>query len=504
MNTDKINSNSKKVIIIGAGPGGLSAAMLLAYRGFDVEVYEKDSVVGGRNKPLKLGDFTFDTGPTFLLMKFILDDLFKSCNRNSEDYLKFVKLDPMYRIIHRGKEVLMSSNKEKMLEEIRKKFPGNEEGYYRYLKDEHMKYIHLEPCLRKPYLSIKDMITNPFLKAVPYLELHRSVYQSMGKYFKDELLRLCFTFQSKYLGMSPWECPASFSMLSYVEHAFGIYHVIGGLNKISEAMARVAQEHGAKIHLNTKVKKLINHDKKVIGIELENNTKVYADYVVVNADFSYAVTNLMDKNYVKKYSEDNLKKKKFSCSTYMMYLCVDKLYDIPHHNIVFGDNYKDYVEDIFVNYKLPGDLSFYVQNACITDPTLAPKGKSTIYILVPVSNLRAAIDWKEQKYKFRDIVLDQVEQKTELKDLRNHIIKEVIITPEDWQTNFNVYIGATFNLAHTLLQMLYFRPHNKFECLDNVYLVGGGTHPGSGLPTIYESGRITANLITEDTKKTKN
>ncbi|MEM4367881.1 MAG: phytoene desaturase family protein, partial [Candidatus Anstonellales archaeon] len=262
--------------------------------------------------------------------------------------------------------------------------------------------------------------------------------------------------------------------------------------------------YGAKIHLNSEVKRIITEGRKAIGIELKNGEINYADFVVINADFSYSMLNLVDKNLVKKYSEENLKKNKYSCSTFMLYLCLDKLFHIPHHNIVFGESYKKHVDDIFVNYKLPDDLSFYIQNACITDPSLAPKGKSTLYVLVPVSNLRANIDWNKEKKNFRDSVIEQIKQKTELKDLDQHIICEKIVTPLDWHNDFNVYIGATFNLAHNLSQMLYFRPHNEFECLENVYLVGGGTHPGSGLPTIYESGRISANLILDKIKKMKN
>ncbi len=491
------NSQKKKVIIIGAGPGGLSAGMVLAHRGFDVEIFEKDDIVGGRNKPLKIGEFTFDTGPTFLMMKYILDELFELTGRKSSDYLKFFKLDPMYRLVFKNKTINMTSDHKKMAEEIEKIFPGNSKGFEKYLENEEIKLKYLTPCLRKPYLSFFDLMKNPFLKAIPHLELHRTVYQSLSRYFNDEYLKLCFTFQSKYLGMSAWECPAAFSMIAYVEHEFGIHHVEGGLNKISQAMAKVVEEEGGKIHLNTKVKKIINSGKEVTGVMLDNGEIVQADYVIVNSDFSYSVLNLMDPKYVEKYSEKKLARKKYSCSTFMIYLCVDKLYDIPHHNIIFAENYKQNVDDIFKNLKLSDEISFYIQNACITDKTLAPQGKSTIYILVPVPNLRANIDWDKEKEKFRDKVLDAIETRTELKDIRQHIVSERVITPMDWNTDYNVYIGATFNLGHNLTQMLCFRPHNEFECFNKLYLVGGGTHPGSGLPTIYESGRITANIICE-------
>jgi phytoene desaturase len=260
-------------------------------------------------------------------------------------------------------------------------------------------------------------------------------------------------------------------------------------------MAKVATEEGAKIHLNTPVKRITNTGKRATGIVLENGQTVEADYVITNADFSHAVQHLMDPKYVKKYSPKRLARKKYSCSTFMMYLCVDTVYDIPHHNVVFAEAYKKNVDDIFKNFKLPDEISFYIQNASITDPTLAPPGMSTIYVLVPVPNLRADFDWDTEKNRFREKVLTAIEERTELKDIRKHIRAEKIITPKNWEDEYRVHLGATFNLGHNLTQMLYFRPRNAFECFQNMYLVGGGTHPGSGLPTIYESGNIAANMI---------
>ncbi len=485
----------KKVVIVGAGPGGLTAGMILQHRGFDVTIYEKAGVVGGRNAAIKLGQYTFDTGPTFLMMKFILDEMFAETGRNSEDYLKFHKLDPMYRLKFTDKQVLVTDDHEKMEKEIEKIFPGEGKGLASYLKNEEKRMKYLFPCLQKPYSSIFDMMKNPLLKALPHLDLGKSVFNALGKYFKPEKLRFVFTFQSKYLGMSAWECPAAFAMIAYIEHKWGIYHVIGGLNKISDAMAKVFAEEGGKLKLNTPVKRIINSGKKATGVELEDGTIVNADEVIVNADFSYAATSLMDKKQVKKYSPAKLAKRKYSCSIFMLYLGVKKKYDMPHHNVFFAEKYRENVEDIFTRLKLSQQISFYVQNASIIDPTLAPAGKSGIYILVPVASLKGNIDWKKEKDAFKKRVLEEVVARTEMKDLMENIEEELVYTPETWRDDLNVYYGATFNLGHNLSQMLYFRPRNKFECLDNCYITGGGTHPGSGLPTIYESGRIASNMI---------
>jgi phytoene desaturase len=490
---EKIN---KKIVIIGAGPGGLTAGMILAHRGFDVTILEKESVVGGRNAPLKIDGYTFDTGPTFLMMKFLLDEMFDEVNEKSEDYLKFVKLEPMYRLKFFENEVLFSDDHKKTEDEIKKKFPGEEKGLYKFLESEGKRFKYLFPCFQKPYISFFDMLKNPLLRALPHLDIGKSVYQILSRYFKSENLKFCFTFQSKYLGMSAWECPAAFAIIAYIEHKFGIFHVIGGLNKISDAMAKVFVKKGGKLLLNHEVKKIVNNGKKIVSVELKDGRSIEADEVIVNADFSYAVTHLMDEKYVKKYSKEKLSKKKYSCSTFMLYLGVKKKYNIPHHNVFFAKDYRKNVEDIFKRKTLPEQISFYIQNASKTDPTLAPEGKSTIYVLVPVHNLQnSETDWEKEKELFKNKVLQEIIKRTELKDLLENIEVEKIITPKDWRDKYNVYYGATFNLGHNLSQMLYFRPRNKFECFDNCYLVGGGTHPGSGLPTIFESGRISANLI---------
>ncbi len=490
----------KKVIIIGAGPGGLTSAMILAKRGFDVLVFEKEPVVGGRNAPLRVKEFLFDTGPTFLMMKFILDEMFQETGRKASDYVTFTKLDPMYRLKFNGFEINPTNNREAMKKQLADLQPGAEKGYDRFLEKEKMRFEHLFPCLQKPYSSPTAFLNPVFLKSIPHLTVGKSMFEKLGDYFDDEKLRLSFTFQSKYLGMSAWQCPAAFNIIPYIEHAFGIYHVEGGLNAISLAMEKVVHEEGGTIVKDCSVKNLIMDGKTVKGVLLENGEKYFADDFIINADFAYSMTNIVDKNSLRKYTPAKINSYNLSCSIFMIYLGVDKLYQIPHHNIFFANKYRQNVEDIFVNFKISTDNSFYIQNASITDKTLAPEGKSALYILVPVPNNKSRIDWENEKGWFRDNIIKQIEQKTELTDLRKHIEAEKIITPSNWENDYNVFKGATFNLGHNISQMLYFRPRNKFEEFENCYLAGGGTHPGSGLPTIYESARISSNMISQKYK----
>ncbi len=494
MQNKNFNNQPPKIGIVGGGPGGLACGMLLAHNGFDVTLLEKGEGVGGRNALLKAGNFRFDVGPTFLMMKFVLDELFKLCGRKSTDYLKFRLLDPMYQLSFPDFNIQMSSNKEKMKNELNRVFPGNEKGLEHFYSRESKRYQKIMRNLYRDYSSLLSYLSPKLIAALPSLFFSGSIYENLGRYFEDERLRICFTFQSKYLGMSPWECPAAFTMIPFVEHEFGIYHVIGGLNQISKAMATVIEEEGGTVLTNREVEKIVIRGRTANGIQLKGGDTVWFDELVVNADFGYAMTKLIKPALLSKYSSNNIRKKRFSCSTFMMYLGISKKYTAPHHNIIIAEDYRANLDDIYGG-SLSKEYSFYMQNASVTDDTLAPPGKATIYLLVPVPNNFSQIDWGREKEAFKENLLEAVEKRTPMDDIRDHIEVEEIITPYQWEHDYNVYEGATFNLAHNLSQMLYFRPHNRFEELKNLYLVGGGTHPGSGLPTIYISGLVTARLI---------
>lgn len=488
----------ERVIVIGAGPGGLTAAMILAHRGFQVDVYEKRDQVGGRNGALVLdGGFTFDIGPTFLMMLWILEEVFEKTGRQMSDYLDIRRVDPLYRLIYGdGREFSPTHDEAAMKAQMDELFPGEWDGFQRYLAYEKKKLDRLVPCLQVPYGSIFDYARWRLIEALPYLDAHKNLFGHLGGFFGSDPLKLAFTFQAKYLGMSPWDCPATFSMISYIEHAGGIHHPIGGLNRVCHAMAKVVEEEGGTIHLNAPVERILVEGGRTCGVQVAGVAE-RARHVVCNADFGHAMTTLVEPGQLRAWGPAKLDKAGLSCSIYMLYLGVDKRYDIPHHNIFFANDYQANVHDIAHGLKLSDDFSFYVQNACETDPTLAPEGKSTLYVLVPVPNNRSGIDWSSQRTAFRDRVVEALVSRAGLSDLREHIEVETAITPGDWEQERDVYRGAVFNLAHTIDQMLWMRPHNAFEGLPGTFLAGGGTHPGSGLPTIYQSGMISADLISK-------
>ena len=489
-------SSQPKVAIIGAGPGGLASALLLAKSGVDVTVFERSSAVGGRNKVFDRDGFKFDLGPTFFHYPEVIEDIFKAIGLDAHDELNLHKLDLNYRLIFgQGGQLDCTSDLDEMTERIRAlSGDNNANAFRRYVADNRVKLHKSKACLQEPWYGPTDLLSKRAMRVAGVLRPQRSVAGDLMKLFDDDRLMLAMSFQTKYLGMSPFNCPSLFTMLAFLEYEYGIFHPIGGLGSVSERMASIAKDLGVTFRMNEAVESVIMDGKTIKGVRTGKG-EFFADKVVMNADFAQGMTQLFPDSVRKKWTNKKLDGKKYSCSTFMLYLGIDKTYeDLPHHQIYASANYQKNLEDIEKNHKLTReDPSVYVQNACVVDPSLAPEGCSTVYALVPVSHIHENIDWSKEKDAYRDRVLEQIEEKLGFEGLRDHIVTEMVITPEDWGDH--CYRGAVFNLAHGLDQMLWRRPKNQFDEINNLYLVGGGTHPGSGLPVIYESARISSKLL---------
>ena len=284
------------------------------------------------------------------------------------------------------------------------------------------------------------------------------------------------SFQTKYLGMSPFQAPSLFTILAYLEYEHGVFHAEGGLGTITQKMGEIARDLGVDIRLNEPVNDFVFEGKKVVGAITENGTYT-ADKFVMNVDFATGMKGLIPDKLRKKWSNKKLDEKSYSCSTYMLYLGLDKLYDTPHHQIYAAKDYQKNLKEVTENKVTWDDPSIYVQNACVTDPTMAPEGHSTIYVLVPASSSHEGIDWEEIKDEYMDVILAQMEN-LGFEGIKDHIVSQTIVTPDDWASR-DIYKGAVFNLAHGLDQMLWRRPQNKFEELESLYLVGGGLIQGA-------------------------
>ncbi len=489
---------SKRVLIVGAGPGGLATAMLLAKAGLDVTVVEKEPRVGGRTSAIEGDGFRFDLGPTFFLYPQILDEIFAAVGRDLRREVPMKRLDPQYRLVFgAGGELLCSSDTERMVAEIAKLSPADAPQFRRFMAYNRVKLEKFAPCLQTPFLSWTDLMQVRLLAVLPYLKPWKSLHAELAEYFSDPRLQLAFTFQSKYLGMSPFQCPSLFSILSFLEYEHGIWHPIGGCNALSRGMARVAAELGVTLRLNEPVEEILFDGRRAVGVRTAQGEH-RADAVVVNADFGHAMKTLIPNGLRRRWSDETLATKQFSCSTFMMYLGIEGQCDqLQHHNIFVAENYRQNLHEIESRHVLTADPSFYVENPSRTDDTMAPPGHSALYVLIPVSHQHPNIDWTKERARYRQVALRQL-AKLGLTDIEKRIRFERIVTPAEWENKVGIYKGATFNLAHNLGQMLHLRPRNRFEEFERMYLVGGGTHPGSGLPVIFESARISAKLLLED------
>lgn len=510
------------VAIVGAGPGGLASAMLLGASGFDVTVYEAGPMVGGRTAHVvATGDdgltYRFDKGPTFFMMPYVLDEVFAAAGTRLCDHVELHRLDPMYRLVlgreraGRRDDVMLDATQDvdAMCARLAAIHPRDGEAFRRFLSDNRFKLRHSESILRNPMRSPLDLfgpeVWRDALRVGPVLKPWQTVHQQLGAYFEHPLVKLAVSFQSKYLGMSPFECPSLFTILPFIEYEYGIWHPVGGCHALMRAMAKVAASMGVKIHCDAPVEQVVFHGAgasgpRASGVKIASSPHAGThahEHVILNADATWALKHLIPREVATRahasYEPQRLDAKKYSCSTFMLYLGVDGEVDLPHHTIYVSASYEENLRDICERGVLSEDPSVYVCNPSKLDPTLAPKGKSSIYLLVPTPNCDGKVDWSEAAPRLREEALDQVRRRMGV-DLRNRIRCEVMYTPETWK-QANINKGATFNLAHNLGQMLHNRPQNKLQGFDNVYLVGGGTHPGSGLPTIFLSAQISARML---------
>ncbi len=477
--------------------------MLMAQAGAEVTVFERHAKVGGRSAtldaPSPAGSFRFDTGPTFFLYPKVLADIFAACGRRLEDEVDLIRLDPQYHLIFEaGGEIRATNDLDRLATEIGRFATADAAALPRFMADNRAKLAAFKPILESPFHGALDLLRPDMLRSLKLMRPHRTVDSDLASYFSDERVRLAFSFQSKYLGMSPFRCPSLFTILSFMEYEFGVFHPRGGCGAVMTAMERVARSMGVRFRMAEPVREITFAGRRATGVRTDAGVEA-VDALVINADFAQAMSTLVPDRLRRRWTDRKLAGKKFSCSTFMLYLGIKgDLPDLAHHTILLARDYRRNIAEIEAGVAPPEEPSLYVQNACVTDPALAPPGCSTLYVLVPVGNrVGEGVDWAAEKARYRALVLRRLEA-LGISGIEERIVFEQVLTPSDWEADLNIFRGATFNLAHSLRQMLHWRPRNRFEDLDGVYLVGGGTHPGSGLPVIFEGARITSKLMVDD------
>jgi phytoene desaturase len=492
---------SQRIVIVGAGPGGMATAMRLAAAGYQVAIYEAADRVGGRMRGLELGPYQFDSGPTILQLPRIYDELFAACGLRFSDYVRLIRLDPNTRIkFWDGTHLDLSSDLAAFKAQLASFGPelpaAFERWYVEHLRKDVVGYgPYLGSPVRPPlgYLRPREIAA-----ALPFRPWE-SLYDHFKRFFSDERVVYALGYQAKYLGMHPTACSSVFSLVTFLEFHYGIWHPEGGFRALARGLARAAQDLGVALHLGRPVQQVLVEDGRATGLLMADGERIAADAVVVNADFGHAVTTLLPEGARGPYSDRRLGKMEFSCSTFMLYLGVDRRWEqLPHHQLYLSPNIRR-ADPLWAKSAVldEEDPSFYVCNPTIVDPANAPAGHSTLFVLVPVPNLRHAVDWAAKRGPYRELILRQM-AKLGYEDVERHIVAEHCYTAETWRDEHRTYLGAVFNLIHSWTQLGPLRPHIRHSGARGLYWIGGAVHPGSGLLTIMEAAKSAVQFIGED------
>ena len=491
----------KKVIIIGAGTSGLASGIRLLNQGFHVDIYEKNSQVGGRMYQIKEKGFTFDVGPTIVLMPEVYRELFLDTNVKPEDYIDMRLLEPMNTIHYPdGSLMQISSNLTKFVQQLESFSEQETIGYLKYLADVYERYIIAKHAfLEKSYRKPSDFFNLSSMKNLLKLRTLNSAYQSISHFIHDDKLRKALSFQTLYIGVSPFSGPSIYTIIPMIELLYGVWYIKGGMYQMAKAMERRFLEMGGKLHLNAAVDEIIIEHGVATGIKIQDKV-IHGDMVLSNADFPWTMKHLVKHPQFKgSYTDQKIDKMQYSSSALILYLGLNKKYPTTVHQIHFAHDFKKNIQDLF-EFNIPEDPSFYLYSPTQVDESLAPKGKEVLYVLIPVPSLhKGNITWDDSQItSLRNLVMERIKTIKGFEDILEHIEVERHFTPEDFKKTFNLEYGATFGLKPTIRQSLYFRPQATSKHVKNLYFVGSSNHPGAGVPIVLMSAKIVTNEIVRD------
>ena len=486
------------ILVIGAGIGGIAIAARLARHGCQVTMVEKRERAGGRCDHLVKDGHHFDTGPTLFLMPEIFAQAFADLGECMEDHLHLRRVDPSYGIhFNDGSSLTLTSDLNAMQVQLEALEPGSFGGLLSYLSEGHLYYqLVLSHIVGRNFRNLLEYFSPRNLLLIFRLKALAKHYNMVGDYFSDPRLRIAFTFQDMYVGLSPYEAPATYSLLQYAELTGGVWLPMGGMYRIVEALTGIAEKSGVRFMYNAPVKQINVDGRQATGVTLADGQQIEADVVVANADLPYVYRCLLPDDG----TSDRLERKRYTYSTVTFCWGVDKQYpQLRPHNVFIARDFRQSLKHVFQDLTLPDEPSFYVNAPVRVDPSLAPEGQDTLTAVVPVGHINDAApqDWVAIEKRARQLVLQRL-ARIGVSDLEEHIKFEVSYTPRDWQSRYNLTKGAGYGLSHTFLQMGYLRPRNRHARYRNLYFVGASTHPGAGLPTVLISARLTTERILED------
>lgn len=492
------SARARRAIVIGAGVGGLATAVRLAHAGFRVKVLEQHAEPGGRAGVWRSEGFTFDTGPSMVMMRECWDELFGLVGRRLEDYLSLVQCDPCYRLhFADGSTLEMTSTVNRLLERFEAFEPGVRGRALQWLADTGELYQRgidfISRNMHRPQamLRVGSMGLKHGTRALGDLQT------MVGRYFTDRRLREAVTFQSLYLGLSPYKSLAIYGLLAHTEVAGGIHYPLGGMHELAKALERLGRELGVEYEYGARVTSLERGRGAIERVVLADGRTLAADVIIANSDLPYTYDTLLDEPY------PGIERKEFSCSVVLLYLGVNRTYPhLLHHNLAVSKDLEASCHDLFARRQMPDDPPYYVVATTRTDTTTAPPGSENLFVLVlaPSQDPARPLDWTRLGPEVAERTMIRMEEQLGCTDLRKHIVTQKVVTPDDFTRDFGNLRGEAFGLSHGLTQIGYFRPHNRHAKYRNLYFVGQSTHPGCGLPMVLISAKCAVERVVEDVR----
>ncbi len=482
-------------VVIGSGFGGLAGAIRLGARGYQVTVLERLDAPGGRASVFRQDGFTFDAGPTIVTAPFLLEELWALCGKRLEDDVELRRMDPFYRIrFQDGSAFDYRGEAAAMRAEVARFSPGDVAGYERFMKASEAIYrVGFEQLGDVPFSSWTDMA-----RVAPDLVRlggWRSVYQMVSRYVRDEKLRTVLSFHPLLVGGNPFSASSIYALIAWLERRWGVWFAMGGTGRLVQGMAGLIRGQGGTMRYHAEVAEILVEHGAATGVRLADGEVVRADVVVSNADASWTYRRLIAPEHRRTWTDRKIERARHSMGLFVWYFGTNRRFeDVQHHTILLGPRYRGLLDDIFRKHRLAKDFSLYLHRPTATDPSLAPPGCDAFYVLSPVPNLASGTDWAQVAEPYRQAIEAELER-TVMPGLGASVVSSRVMTPQDFQDRLLSHAGAAFAMEPLLRQSAWFRPHNRSEDIDNLYLVGAGTHPGAGLPGVLCSAKVLDRIV---------
>jgi len=504
-NTPDSDDPRPRAVIIGAGLGGLAAAMRLGAKGYAVTVYDKLDRPGGRGSSITKSGFRFDLGPTIITVPQVYRDLWSACGRDFDADVKLQPLDPFYEIRWPDGSIFKAtSDTDRMTAEVARLSPDDVPGYQKFLKDSQTRYVvGFEGMVRKPMHRMWETIR--VLPKFAMLRADRSILGLVRRRVKDERLRMALSFHPLFIGGDPCHVTSMYALVAHLEKEFGVHYAVGGVQAIADAMARVVVEQGGRVELGREADQIMITDGRARGVRLTGGEEVAAHVVVSNADAGHTYDRLLRDTPKRRWTPAKLQRRRWSMGLFVWYFGTrgtrTKWRDVGHHTILSGPRYEGLLRDIFLRGKLADDMSLYVHRPAETDPGVAPDGDDAFYVLSPVPHLGHAtpVDWQAEASRYKAKVARELQNL--IPGFEEHIVAEEVFTPETFRDRYLSPHGSGFSIEPRILQSAWFRPHNVSEEARGLYLAGAGTHPGAGVPGVISSADVLAQMVPDAVPK---